>query len=118
MLKIISKSMLNLAVGTAALLLTGSAYAACMSIGCTGVYVERLYTYVSGQILIGTSGDETLMSCEAAEGKYATLNHSEPAADIIYSTLLAAQMANKRVYIRTDEKSKGCKIVYVTLDKQ
>ncbi|NRD72032.1 hypothetical protein HQQ94_01990 [Shewanella sp. VB17] len=118
MLKIISKRMLKLAVGTLALSLTSSAYAACRSTGCEDVYVDILYVNASGIIHIGTSGDETLMSCTATSGVYATLKRSEPAADMIFSTLLAAQTANKKVHIRTEAKSADCKVLYVTLQKQ
>ncbi|WP_218919595.1 hypothetical protein [Shewanella psychrophila] len=82
------------------------------------MYVETLYINASGIIYIGTSGDETLMSCSAVSDVYVTLKRSEPAADMIFSTLLAAQMADKKVHIRTVDKSVGCKIAYVTLDKQ
>jgi hypothetical protein len=39
-------------------------------------------------------------------------------ADKIYSTLLSAQIANKKVRVRIGEGSEGCRIAYVTIERQ
>jgi hypothetical protein len=92
--------------------------AGCSSNGCFGVFVDKLYVTSSGLIYIGTSGDETKLSCSAVSDVYTSLSITRPGANVIYSTLLSAQMANKLVTIRTSNDSSGCSIAYVTLDKQ
>lgn len=95
-----------------------SAIADCTSLSCNNVYVEKLYLTTSGTVYIGTSGNETQLTCNAAGGVYTTLNLSNPGANAIYSTLLTAQTSNKVVEIRIEENSIGCNILYMTLEKQ
>jgi hypothetical protein len=93
--------------------------AECASTGCTGVYVDKLYANAaSGLIYIGTSGDEKAISCSAVADAYVTLDIAETGANAIYSTLLAAQMSNKLVSVRTIDNSPKCKIAYITLERQ
>jgi hypothetical protein len=93
--------------------------AKCSSTGCNAVYVDKLYTNAaSGLIYIGTSGDEKAISCSAVADVYVTLDISEAGANAIYSTLLAAQMSNKLVSLRTIDNSPNCKIAFVTLERQ
>ncbi|WP_195742871.1 hypothetical protein [Shewanella woodyi] len=67
---------------------------------------------------MGTSGDERLMTCDAVSDVYSTFRSTDAGGDMIFSTLLAAQLSNKKVFVRTVESSNECKIAYVTLDKQ
>ncbi|KPZ73130.1 hypothetical protein J8L86_12590 [Shewanella sp. MMG014] len=90
----------------------------CVPHGCFGVEVEKLYIKASGMVYIATSGDETLMDCSAVSGVYSTLSPTDPGINRIYSTLLAAQMAGKKVSVRTVNSSNVCQISYVTIDKQ
>ena len=93
--------------------------AECASTDCTAVYVDKLYANAtSGLIYIGTSGDEKAISCSAVADVYVTLDIADTGANAIYSTLLTAQMSNKLVSVRTIDNSSGCKIAYVTLDRQ
>jgi len=57
------------------------------------IVVLFLYPQTSGQIFIGTSGDENLRNCTAQSGVYATLKNA------VYSTLLAAFMTDQLVTI-------------------
>lgn len=95
-------------------------YAGCSGNSCSSVYVDKLYVNAtsSAKIYIGTSGDESLLDCEAHANVYVTLDSSQANADKIYSTLLAAQLANKTVRIRVDTSTAGCKVSYITLDRQ
>ncbi|QDO85857.1 hypothetical protein FM037_24600 [Shewanella psychropiezotolerans] len=102
----------------ALLLISSNALATCIERGCYNVYVERLYINASGTVYVGTSGDETLMSCAAVSNIYSTFKTTDAGADMIFSALLAAQMADKKVSVRTDDNSAGCTIRYVTIDKQ
>ena len=99
-------------------LFSSLAYPQCSSNTCDNVYVDRLYATKSGLVFVATSGDEGLLDCNASSGVYTTLDLNDPGANVIYSTLLAAQMANKRVQVRPENGTDGCLISYVTLDKQ
>ncbi|WP_444922677.1 hypothetical protein ACJJH9_00200 (plasmid) [Microbulbifer sp. DLAB2-AF] len=98
-------------------LINGMAFAECTSTHCAG-YVEKLYVQTSGTVYVGTDGNESLLNCAPHAGVYSTLDMSQPGADAIYSTLLAAQMANKIVTVRINEGSTGCLIQYITSMKQ
>ncbi len=102
----------------ALLLISCNASANCIERGCYNVFVERLYINSSGTVYVATSGDETLMSCSAVSDVYSTFKSTSAGADMIFSTLLAAQMADKKVSVRTADNSAGCLIQYVTFDKQ
>lgn len=94
--------------------------AGCGGNSCTNVYVDKLYVNANSSelVYIGTSGDETQLDCEAHAGVYAILDSNQGNADKIYSTLLAAQLANKKVRIRVATNTVGCKVAYITLDRQ
>ncbi|WP_020413341.1 hypothetical protein [Microbulbifer variabilis] len=95
------------------------ANADCSGTSCVGVYVDRLYVTSHGIVHVGTNGDEKLLDCDAESGVYATLDlNNYTGADAIFSTLLSAQMADKKVQIRITEGSAGCSVQYVTLDRQ
>ena len=94
----------------------GTAYAHCAAFACTNVKIERVYLNASGPIHIATDGDETALNCTAVSDVYVTLNPSAPNADAIYSTLLAAHIAGKRVTIRIEGSSPDCEIRYIYVD--
>ncbi|ACA85752.1 conserved hypothetical protein [Shewanella woodyi ATCC 51908] len=100
------------------LFVSSSVSAVCFERGCSNVYVEKLYVNASGVVYVGTSGDERLMTCDAVSDVYSTFRSTDAGGDMIFSTLLAAQLSNKKVFVRTVESSNECKIAYVTLDKQ
>ena len=101
------------------LFITGIAYADCNPDYCANVYIDRLYIDHKGDVFIGTSGDETQLTCEASSGLYLTLPNTHQGADKIYSTLLAAQIAGKKfTTIQVNNTEPGCIIQYVTLDRQ
>lgn len=99
-------------------LISNFTFANCGTNSCDTVYVEKLYITAAGTVYIGTSGTETSLACVAESGIYLTLALNTPGADAIYSALLTAQTANKKVFIRVDEAVAGCKVLYMTLDKQ
>lgn len=108
-------AMKPVAVLVAALGFTAVAYAECYSGGCTEVYVDELYPD-SGGAWIQTSGTETLANCTADSGIFLRLNGG-PGFDAIYSTLLAAQISEKKVGIRIVDGSNPCTISYVRLNR-
>jgi len=96
----------------------GSAYANCSSDVCLSVHIERLYITVNGLIYVGTSGDETQLSCTAVSNVYVSLDTTVGNSDELYSTLLAAQLADKKVSMRMLPASTNCAIHYMTIDRQ
>ena len=102
------------------ILYASASYADCAGNSCTDVYVDKLYVTANSSelIYIGTSGNESQLDCEAHAGVYAILDSSQGNAEKIYSTLLAAQLANKKVRIRITTNTVGCKVSYITIDRQ
>ncbi|MDR6984476.1 hypothetical protein J2X32_003120 [Rheinheimera pacifica] len=109
---------LKLVLGVALSIFSGLSYADCISYICQNVYVDKLYTNTSGIVYVATSGDETKLDCNAESNVYLTFNLSDPAGDVYYSTLLAAQISDRKVSIRIVNGSQGCKIAYITHDRQ
>ncbi len=97
-----------------------SAYAACASNSCSDEYVEMLYVRSGNNIVnVDTTGIEaSLPNCTPASGKYLQLDLDDVAGREIYSTLLAAQMANKKVHFRLITNYSPCTIAYITLSRQ
>ncbi|SDK25324.1 hypothetical protein SAMN05216212_1960 [Microbulbifer yueqingensis] len=98
--------------------IANNALATCTSNICTDVYVDRMYTNTTGLVYVATSGDETKLDCSPISDVYLSFTLDEPAGDAIYSTLLAAQMADRRVRIRIFDGSSKCGIQYITHDRQ
>jgi hypothetical protein len=106
----------KLIVAAGSILLATAAAAECTSQGCFEVYVEELYPTAEGGVWVKTSGDETLANCTANSNVFLRLNVTAGYKDI-YATLLAAQIADKRVNIRVAEGTNPCTIAYVTLNR-
>lgn len=105
------------AVTAAALLCTAAAFAECMPAGCYDVYIEELYPEATGGVWIQTSGNETLADCVSQAGVFLRLNASAVGFKEIYATLLAAQLADKRVTLRITPSSNPCAVASVTLNR-
>ncbi len=93
-----------------------AAFPECNAYGCAEVYVEELYAEAQGGAWIRTSGDETLADCTPNSNVFLRLNAS-PGFKEIYATLLAAQLSDKKVFIRVVAGSNPCEIAYVTLNR-
>jgi hypothetical protein len=105
-------------IGTIFALVFGSIAAAeCTATGCWDVYVEELYPEATGGIWIRTSGSETLANCTPDSGVYLRLTNAQAGYREIFSTLLAAQLADKKVSIRINPGSNPCSVAYVTLNR-
>lgn len=107
-----------LLLGSLVLTISLSAQAECASYGCPNVYVEQLYVNADYHIYIQTSGTETLANCTPKENIFFVLPLGVANYSQIYATLLAAQLADKRVTIRITEGTNPCSIAYVTLARQ
>ncbi|MFN4290105.1 MAG: hypothetical protein ACK4E7_04410 [Permianibacter sp.] len=100
-------------------LFVGDVYAACGGHSCVAEYVDRLYVNSdSGLVYVATSGDEAQLDCSAVSDVYVTLDLAEPGASAIYSSLLSAQVSNKKVQVRIVNGSAGCKVKYITIDRE
>lgn len=82
--------------------------AICESNSCWDVKIENLYVTAQSNIIVTTSGDESVLPCSGTDGKYVTLNTEHKNSDYIYSTLLAARTADKSVQIVVYPGSEGC----------
>jgi hypothetical protein len=63
-----------------------------------------------------TSGNEALANCTADSNVYLRLN-ATPGFKEVYATLLAAQLADKKVGIRITEGTAPCRVAYVILNR-
>lgn len=93
-------------------------YADCANHICQNVMVDRLYPNTNGLVYVATSENEKDLNCNSVSGVYLTFNLSEPAGNVYYSTLLAAQLSNKNVSIRVTLESEGCNIQYITIKRE
>lgn len=98
--------------------LSSPLFAECVPHICSDVFVERLYPNENGLVYVATSGSEAALNCNAVSGEYVSFNLADPAGEAFYSTLLAAQLANKKVSLRIADESEGCLVQYITINKQ
>lgn len=90
-----------------------NAYAACSDKNCTSVKINQIIPSTGGTVYIGTSGDESQLSCPAVGDKYLSLDINKPLAKEIFSTILASQKSKTSMVLRIDENSPDCEIIYV-----
>lgn len=100
-----------------ALTLGGTVYANCANVTCQSIHIDRLYLNAAGPVYVATDDDESALNCTPVSNVYLTLNTSDPNADYIYSTLLAAYVAGNPVSIRIDDLSPVCEIRYIFVDR-
>ena len=87
----------------------------CTTWGCVSP-IETLYTNASGVIYVGTPFAEINANCTPVSDVYFTLNPDRPNAKEVYTSLLGAYLANKKIQLRIVEGSEGCQLAYVRLD--
>ncbi|RYV04076.1 hypothetical protein SOPP22_01350 [Shewanella sp. OPT22] len=88
----------------------------CDGNSCSPVKVTRLVLSSSGDISIGTSGDESKLSCNAGSNNYISLRKTHENFQNIYALLLASQMSEHSLWIRATN-SGACEVIYVVSDK-
>ncbi|USD19803.1 hypothetical protein MJO52_11995 [Microbulbifer variabilis] len=96
-------------------LISGMAFAECTVGVCSNVEVDRVYATVGNTVYVGTTGDERNLGCGAVADVYGKLDMTNPSADAVYSAILAAQMAKKKIIMKVDENVAGCPISYVVV---
>lgn len=90
----------------------------CSSSGCTSKITD-LYTNTNGVIYIGTQGDETKANCIPVSGVYFTLTPSKSTnSKEVYSSMLAAFIADKKIQLRIKENTTNCELAYVRLSSR
>jgi hypothetical protein len=85
----------------------------CGSTGCLGVF-GSIYIEYSGvvRITVPDGVDKTALQCTLYGNQYVTLRREHAGFKEIYSTILAAQVAQKNVYLRTQSGSPECEVLY------
>ena len=86
----------------------------CKSWGCISTLSEVYVTALS-DIRIATPLDETLANCAPVSDKYFTIKQGAPNYEAMYSTVLAAYMADKKIQLRVKEGSSDCELSYIRL---
>jgi hypothetical protein len=112
------KNLMRAALAAVGAMAAGISHAECNGSGCWEVYVQELYPEAAGGAWIQTTGNETLANCAADSGIFLRLSGTTPGYKELYATLLAAQLADKKVHIRIHEGSNPCSIAYVRLYRE
>ena len=105
-----------IAVGACLFFASFIATAECVMGGCTG-YVEQLYIEADGGLWLQTSGNETLAGCTADSNIFLRLPGDAPKFKEVYALLLAAQLADRPVFVRLATGSNPCRILYVYMNR-
>ncbi len=83
---------------------------------CVNVTINHIQAYTNSEFVIGTSGNESLLSCLAIQGSLLRLNPAEANFKDVYAMLLSANLIGKPVTIRLDDAQSNCYILYVTVN--
>jgi len=102
------------------LFLSARVHSECSANGCDidqSDPIKRIYltSLSDGQVYIDAPSGKESLDCTLAEGKFLVLKSTHPLFKETYSTILAAVMANKKMYIRIRNGSSKCEIAYVQL---
>jgi hypothetical protein len=98
------------------LIFTSNAFSACSAVSCTGVKITRIVVTVDGSTSIGTSGDESKLSCEAGSAGYIKLLPDAKNYSAVYSLILTAHTTEHPLWLRTTD-SGVCTLIYAVSDK-
>lgn len=101
-------------IGISFSLLSSFAWAECNGFQCRDVTIDTLYvtTHQTGKAIIGTSGDESQLSCDAGPNGYLTIDFDDANYEAIYAIMLSSHTTNYPVQVRTSE-SGDCKVLYI-----
>jgi len=92
--------------------------AECTANGCNADQadpIKRIYLAADGVIYVEAPLGKENLDCTLAEGRYMALKSSHLLFNEIYSTLLSAVIANKKLFVRIKNGSANCEIAYVQL---
>lgn len=93
-------------------------YASCTANGCTAdqtdpIKMIYLTSISDGQVYIEAPSGKENLDCTLTEGRFMVLYSSHPLFKETYSTMLAAVLANKKLFIRIKNGSAKCEVAYV-----
>lgn len=90
----------------------------CNAGSCYGIQdevVRSIYPTQGGLVYLEAPAEKENLNCTLAEGFYMSLAPSHPRFNEIYSTILTAMTAGKKLQIRISEGSGNCKVAYVRM---
>jgi len=87
------------------------AQAACIADGCYNVTVDKVFVTNTGTIYVGTSGDESTLTCGALGNSYIILP-TGTAQNQLFSMLLTAQTTKRLINIKVNTGT-YCPIAYM-----
>jgi hypothetical protein len=93
-------------------------YASCTADACIADQtdpIKKIYLTGNsdGQVYIEAPSGKENLDCTLTEGRFMVLYSSHPLFKETYSTMLAAVLANKKLFIRIKNGSAKCEIYYV-----
>ena len=91
---------------------------ACSPDACVNVTIDDLYVNKNGPIYLRTSGDESQLDCTLHSNVYIVLDSAANNFDAVYSLLLSAQIADRKVAVRIINGSNPCQVSYVRMLQQ
>ena len=103
--------MKNILIGIFAIYTISAQAAGCNTTGCYNVNIDKLFVTNTGTIYVGTSGDESSLTCGALGGTYIILP-TGTAQNQLYSMLLTAQTTKRPVNIKVSDGT-YCPIAYM-----
>ncbi|WP_185964271.1 hypothetical protein [Aliikangiella marina] len=110
------KRVLILLTVAVAVTFSGEVLANCKNGQCTNVKITRMYVTPSGKTVIGTSGDESKLLCDAGSSGHISMEPEQKNYEATYSLILMAHTTDHNITIRTSE-SGSCYVKYVVSDK-
>lgn len=110
------KIMYKITVAISVLSMSLFASADCDGNSCIGVKITRLFVTPEGNSVVGTSGNETLLNCDAGTKGYLTLDSSSKNYNATYALILASHTTEHPIWLRMNE-SGTCSIQYVVSDR-
>jgi len=89
-------------------------YGACSGTACTNVKITEVYATFGGTIYIGTDGNEGSLSCTSPGNAYVSIGATDAGKNALYSMMLTAKTTGKKVKIRIQNNTQGCRILYAS----
>ena len=83
---------------------------------CTDITIDRFYPDSDG-LYIDTSGNETKLKCTPTSEKYLRLSITNKNYNLISNVLLKAHESRHPIWVRVNDDSNKCEIIYVVSDR-
>lgn len=96
-------------------MISSNLYGACTAKSCANVKITKVNATFGGTIYIATDGSESALNCTSPGNAYVSVGATDAGKNALYSMMLTAQTTGKKVNIRIQEGSAGCRILYATM---